>query len=88
MLKQMEQNISIKPSIELHYLFTFNNLVSQTNHSNNSKLKEALTMNVKLKKLSFLILITLIFGFAAIGQNIGLVNIKHAPKLMAIMVFQ
>jgi hypothetical protein len=41
-------------------------------------------MNAKLKNLSILILITLISGVAAIGQNIGLVNVKHTEQVITV----
>jgi len=41
-------------------------------------------MNLKLKNLSFLILISLMPGFGAVGQNIGLVNIKHAKQVITV----
>jgi hypothetical protein len=41
-------------------------------------------MNLKLKNLYFLILISLISGLTAIGQNIGLVDIKHAEQVITV----
>jgi hypothetical protein len=85
MLKQMEQNISIYPRIGLHYLFKFTKLVSK-NHPFKQLItyKEALTMNLKLKTPSILISISLISAFAAISQNIGLVNIKYAVQVITV----
>lgn len=41
-------------------------------------------MNLKLKNLPFVILISLMCGFAATGQNIGLVDIKRAEQVITV----
>jgi len=41
-------------------------------------------MNAQLKNISFLIFFSMISGLVAVGQNIGLVNIKHAEQVISV----